>query len=198
MKIRRTLGIAFILSFMLALIFALSVSAIGTGSFTVNDGIIFDENEDFVFNKALTDYPLVIETTVKFPEGYSGYGGIVFSSLPEKGRANTMMLEIQAGGIPRFRLQPTNDHTYYTFSSVNVYTGDWVELRFVFDTTAGKVHCYVGGELAQSLDMKAGTFPYTMTRKITVAKRPCKKRICLGIRLLVDFYESLFYSCGGS
>lgn len=162
MKNRRTLVILFALVIMIGLVCALSVSAdVSNDGYLITDGTTFTADEEFVFAKAPTEFPLVIETTVKFPEDFSGSGGVVFSSMPSAGRTHSMQFEIY-NGHPRVRVQPTNQHTYYNFSNVNVYTGEWVNVRIVFDTENAKAHCYVDGELAQSLNITAGTVPHAL------------------------------------
>ena len=112
MKSRRTLVILFALVVMIGLVCALSVSAdVPNNGYVVTDGATFTADEEFVFAKAPTEFPLVIETTVKFPADYSGNGGVIFSSLPSAGRSNSMQFEIY-NGHPRVRVQPTNQHTY--------------------------------------------------------------------------------------
>lgn len=162
MKSKRLLALLFILVASITLIFALTVSAeVSDSGYTTADGTTFTADEEFVFGKAPTEFPLVIDTTVKFPADYTGYGGIIFSSIPEKSRANSIWFEIN-DGHPRVRVQPTNSHTYYNFSEVSVYTGEWVNIRIAFDVENAKAHCYVDGELAQSLDIKAGTVPHAL------------------------------------
>ena len=162
MKNRRLLAILFTLAIAAALIFTLSVSAdVSDTDFVVTDGTTFTADEEFKFGKAPTEFPLVIDTTVKFPADYTGNGGIVFSSCPEKGRANSMWFEIY-DGHPRVRVQPTNSHTYYNFSEVSVYTGEWVNIRIVFDVENAAAHCYVDGVLAQTLNLVEGTVPHAL------------------------------------
>ena len=162
MKNKRILATLLTLISAIALIFTLSVSAdVSSGNFVVTDGTTFTADEEFVFGKAPTEFPLVIETTVKFPADFEGSGGVVFSSMPSAGRSNSMQLDIN-NGHPRVRVQPTNQHTYYNFSNVSVYTGEWVNIRIVFDTANAKAHCYVDGELAQTLNITEGTVPHAL------------------------------------
>lgn len=162
MKNRRLLAILFTFVIAAALIFTLSVSAdVSETEFVVTDGTTIGADEDLVFGKAPTEFPLVIETTVKFPADFEGSGGVVFSSCPEKGRANSMWFEIY-NGHPRVRVQPTNQHTYYNFTNVNVYTGEWVNVRIVFDVENAQANCYVDGELAQTLALVEGTVPHAL------------------------------------
>ena len=162
MKNSKKIVILFTLTIAIALIFALGVSAdTSNGTYTTDGGTAFVADEDFGFSKSITEFPLVIETTLKFPQNFEGSGGVVFSSLPEKGRTHSMQFEIN-NGHPRLRVQPTNQHTYYNFSNVNVYTGEWVNIKIVFDTENAKAHCYVDGVLAQSLNITEETVPHEL------------------------------------
>ena len=71
MKNRRLLAILFTFVIATALIFTLSVSAdVSETEFVVTDGTTIGADEDLVFGKAPTEFPLVIETTVKFPDNF--------------------------------------------------------------------------------------------------------------------------------
>lgn len=69
----------------------------------------------------------------------------------------SLSFTLNKDGNPRVAIRNTASYStqlVYVFKEVNVATGDKVHLSIVMDWSKKKMHCYVNGELAQTLSMK--------------------------------------------
>lgn len=145
-----------------------------------------------VFYRAEEKYDtdvITFEADIYFPEGFSGTGGTMMGSYGSEAGFN---YEINSAGNPVLyaRISPV---TTYTFNNVNVYehNGEQVHVTIVKDHANKKAHCYINGELKQ-------TVSYTHAAHISVAEtvigtdqqfnahRPCFKGSIRSIRLYSD------------
>jgi len=107
----------------------------------------------YMFEKALPSMPLTFEATMYFPYNTtSDYTHIIMSNFE---RTQTgFIFEITKGGQPSIMFYDEADvRTRYTFSNVSVYNGKKTHIAIAADVNGGKIHCYVNGEIAQSLDL---------------------------------------------
>ena len=97
--------------------------------------------------------PLTFEATMYFPYNTtSDYTHIIMSNFE---RTQTgFVFEITKGGQPTIMFYDEDDvRTRYTFSNVSVYNGKKTHIAIAADVENSKIHCYVDGEIAQSLDL---------------------------------------------
>ena len=96
--------------------------------------------------------PNTVEAWVYFPADTPAAtrGGVILGSYND-GAKGLLSFEIYTGGKPRmYYIDAEGVVTNKIFSSVNVYTGKWTHVAIVRDATAGMLHCYVDGVLAES------------------------------------------------
>jgi len=114
-------------------------------------GVSFSAEERYESVKEITEVPYTLEAWIRFPANAKGRGGVIWGSYPSA--KECVDLEILTG-TPRVLWRDSEGKvTYWSFTSVKVYTGEWVHLAIVRDVPNSKVHCYVNGELAESVDM---------------------------------------------
>ena len=124
-----------------------------SSSYTASDGRTFALEDRLIFSDVITEMPKTIEATIKFPASFSVNGvNIIANYGNDSKRANTFVVQINTKGAPVLSTQHNSDGTdkcEHTFSNVNVYTGEWVNLAIVRDGTS--LHCYLDGELKQTI-----------------------------------------------
>ena len=119
------------------------------------DGLTFEETDLYRPVKKYDTTPNTFEAWIKLPAGYTERAGVILGSYNDAA-PNQISFEIYGKGQPRlFWSNSKNVTDSAVFSSVNVCTGDWVHLAIVRDAAAGKLHCYLNGQLKQSLDMSS-------------------------------------------
>lgn len=118
------------------------------------DGVSFSNPEEFYeVTKMYSALPNTIEAEIFLPKTYAARAGCIFGnwssdSVPAWG------LEVNAGGVPRFRYNYANGTVYnYTFNT-DVRTGDWAHLTITHDKASAKTTCYLDG-------VAVGTVAYT-------------------------------------
>ncbi|MBQ4150737.1 MAG: metallophosphoesterase [Clostridia bacterium] len=118
------------------------------------EGMTFGEHTGrYMFEKELPSMPLTFEATMYFPYNTtSDYTHIIMSNFE---RTQTgFIFEITKGGQPSIMFYDEADvRTRYTFSNVSVYNGKKTHIAIAADVENSKIHCYVDGEIAQSLDL---------------------------------------------
>ena len=118
-------------------------------------GRSFTADKLLTAQKPLKTAPRTLETWICFPEGIpaSTRGGVILGNYYDINR-NVFNFEIYHNGAPRlYWVAEDGKVTNLIFTNVSVYNGLWNHLAVVLDESAGKVHCYLNGELAQSLSM---------------------------------------------
>lgn len=119
-----------------------------TADFTISDNGVYQ------MDKALTEAPLTLEAEIKFPTTGASRTGVLLGNwcYPVGAFAD---YDVNASGNPRlyWGTSGSNNETL-TFTDVNVFTGEWLHLAIVIDVANTQVHCYVNGELKQSLTTK--------------------------------------------
>ena len=123
-------------------------------------GLSFLRNERLEANKALTAMPNTLEAWLCFPADMptSSRGGVIVGNYPQSNK-NVLNFEIHTNGNPRmYYLDKEGTVKEARFTTVNVYTGNWIHLTLVRDVSAGKAHCYVNGVLKESLPLSVGNF----------------------------------------
>lgn len=126
-----------------------------------------DENTMYVVERPYAKAPKTFEATIKVDKNLSGRGGVILGNYG----ANTacVSLEIHEKGVPRLYFVDADGTTHdLRFDSVDVRTGEEVDLAVVMDTENKKVHCYVDGELLQSISNTAEIEPAAYAHRMAV------------------------------
>ena len=114
-------------------------------------GIAFTE-DPYKPDQAYNTTPNTFEAWVYFPANMpaSQRGGVIIGNYG--GSTASINFEIHQNGHPRlYWVNSAGQAVDYIFTSVNVYTGKWTHVALVRENEAGKLHCYINGELAQTL-----------------------------------------------
>ena len=104
--------------------------------------------------KPLDAVPVTYEAWVRIPKGKTKTSGIVLGN--HMGACyNSFQFHIYNNSAPMIKFinktpNGTSSTKVYTFSNVNVATGEWVHVAIVADTANKKISCYINGELAES------------------------------------------------
>ena len=102
--------------------------------------------------KFLEEAPNTFEFTVRLPKGYTERPGVIFSNYegPEKSHDNAICIQLQANGTVQLYYETADfGNVKYVFKNLDICTGDWVHIAVTRDEFAGKVSCYINGELAE-------------------------------------------------
>lgn len=130
-----------VLLFSLAVPFAVSTSAAG---------VTFTAIETYTTESPINKAPLTFEAKINIPASVTGRAGVIFGNYNKK--QASVNFEIYSNGIPRFYAWASSSSiTELEFTNVHVNTGKDVHLAITIDVAAGKAHCYVDGEVAQTL-----------------------------------------------
>jgi len=135
---------------------------------TEDSGMTFTANEVYSSSKFLESAPNTFEFTVRLPKGYTDRPGVVFSNYegPEKTHDRAICVQLQANGVVQFYYETKgNSSVKYVFKNVDICTGDWVNIAVVRDEAAGKIKCYVDGELAEEITTNVPQYGYLTSSK---------------------------------
>lgn len=114
-------------------------------------GLTFTADSMYLTEKPIMTPPLTYEATIKLPSGYTARSGVIAGNYYYSGNP-CVSFEIYNNGVPRIYIVDGSKNTYsYSFSDVNVATGNFVNLAIAFDTANSKAYCYVDGVLKQTL-----------------------------------------------
>ena len=128
---------------MLASLVSVCVTAAG-------EGITFSAIETYTTKNVLSSAPLTFEAVINVPKSISGRAGVIFGNYTKKNASSNF--EITNNGAPRFYgWKNSSTVTNLEFKDVDIRGNDYVHLAIAIDTAAGKAHCYVNGELKQTL-----------------------------------------------
>ncbi len=159
MKIVKITAIALMLVLLLSTVCALPLSATDTEA-----GITFSAEDTYQTQAPFSLLPATFEATLKFPTDTEGRGGVILGSYVSS-KVACVNFEIHENGAPRLYIIDENAKVYdVKFTSVNVYTGEYVHLAIVKDSAAGTVSCYVNGELAETQE-------FATPASVTLAKQ---------------------------
>ena len=170
---RKLLPLIIVLLLLLTLTVSVCLAAGSDGTatqasdFNTEGGRVFRQEDRLLFTKVISDMPDTIEATVKFPADFDEAGGVIISNYGSgsKEKPNTICLSIDANGSPMLtvRYDSTDaNRCIHTFSNVNVFTGEWVNIAIVRDGSS--LHCYINGVLAETVEYTAPEI--TMTREL--------------------------------
>lgn len=109
----------------------------------------------YVTKERVTAVPNTVEAWICLDSNLDAdsRGGVIVGNYDGDTDA-TYSVEVFSGMHPRVLLINNNGEAQsYVFHKVSLDVGEFVHLSIVRDTVNSKMHCYVGGELKQSLDL---------------------------------------------
>ena len=149
--------IVFVVCVLLLLTFGIlsfqRVQAASPTSLGANAGRTFEAGVAWITKQYYAKEILTYEATICLPKNISDRGGVILGNYSNVKQA-CYNFEIYYDGNPRFYVDYGTGGFAYRFTDVDVCTGEWIHLTIVRDMSARKMHCYVDGQLKQSLDMK--------------------------------------------
>ena len=94
------------------------------------------------------------EATVYFPKSFisSERGGVIIGNY--NSNVDCVNFEIYSDGSPRLYIHKSGTTYNFVFDKANVYTGEWVHIAIVRETSS-QTSCYINGELVQSITKSA-------------------------------------------
>lgn len=117
-----------------------------------HSGITFQKDPVWRNRKAILEVPNTIETWIKMPETGSGRSEVILSNFGEAYDFNSkpyLTLKVEPAGHPVLEWVLSEELSYsWNFNDANLRTGQWTHLALVRDVEAGRIYCYVNGELA--------------------------------------------------
>ena len=151
-KFKRGLALALAVLLLLPL-FCVSLSASEydlTQREPLDEGIRFYSSSYCKTQKALPSRPITVEAEVQL--NTTGRGGVILGNYRSDGY-DCISFEIHNNGNPRvFVSNKQNQRMDIIFTSVTICSSSFVRLAITIDEANGKAHCYLNGELKQSLD----------------------------------------------
>lgn len=111
-------------------------------------GLTCSENEQYVLTKKHPSMPLTFEAV--FSVDADTLEGTTTIMGSDNRYDTSIVFSLNKNGAPRLAIRDTGGYSTqktYTFSDVNVATGERVHLAISCDFTKGEMYCYVNGEL---------------------------------------------------
>lgn len=139
-------------------------------------GLSFGRSQEiYEVGKMFENVPSTYEAYVSLPTGYSSRSGIITSNFTNDTHA-CFSFEVYTGGYPKLYFDVDNaaDGTNtapinVNFTKVDIRTNGFVHLAIVLDKANKEAHCYVNGELKQTVTVNPSAiynnFDYPMTAK---------------------------------
>ena len=132
---------------MIILVSLLAISSIAEGE----GGVTFTALDMYKTSRAVGEMPKTFEAVIQLPKSYTARPGVIIGNFD--GKSTAVSFEIAAGGIPRMYFATNNSVTAdVKFSNVDVRSDKPVHLAIVNDSSNGVLHCYLDGELVQSVN----------------------------------------------
>ncbi len=124
------------------------------------EGLSFTKDTLYRTEGKLSAVPYSFETWVYLPKTQSTRAGVIFGNYDGGGRESDLGLEIYSNGNPRLFYNGLPSNTATVFTEVDIRSDNWVHLAIVKDEANDEIHCYLNGELAQTItganDFKSG------------------------------------------
>lgn len=152
MKFKKLTAVLCIVALLAGTMIVFPFTASASGDFTVSDNGVY-------VMESINARPATMEAVIKFPEQTSsGRLGILLGNwvYPQGGHLD---YKIESDGNLRIEWGTASTSEKLEFTKVNVFTGEWLHLAVVTDIANQQVHCYIDGELVQSLSTGRTTIP---------------------------------------
>ena len=120
---------------------------------TEKSGMTFTA-DPYILEKSINTNINTYEATVYFPEGFisSERGGVIIGNYDSN--VDCINFEIYSDGSPRVYIHKSGTTYNFVFDKANVYTGEWVHVAVVRESTS-QMSCYINGELVQTISKTA-------------------------------------------
>ncbi len=133
-----------------------------------SDGVVVNKGEYYYSDKPLSMLPSTFEAEVKFSSAFADTerGGVILGNYD--GQNVCVNFEIYTSGQPRLYIMDKKGGTAYSFvfTGVNVFNDQWTHIAIVKDSENSLAHCYINGELKQTLNAASPSSAVFTTRMI--------------------------------
>ena len=155
--------------FILLLFMALTTVTLATGNIVfaegrMKDGITFpNASEVYETMESLKVMPKTFEAYIHIPTSQTQRAGIIFGNYGPDNTTACYSFEVYSDGYPKLYYDVDNigsknpNPVNINFKEVDVRSEGFVHLVIVHDTANKKAHCYLNGELKQSVDVDEPT-----------------------------------------
>jgi len=125
----------------------------GYDIFNADDGMTFTKEDLYRTDSDFPTRPYTFEAWLQLPKSYTGRGGVIFGNVSQASdQDNALNFEISSNGNPRLYFYTNGSkNRSFTFTDVDVRSDGWTHVAIVYDKTLKQIHCYLNGELAQTL-----------------------------------------------
>ena len=156
----------------LALLICASLVACGGGDSTAaqtsapaevreHSGVSFSGDPVWRTRKAVLQVPNTVEMWLCLPEGKAGRADVLLSTFGNEYDFCSMPymdLRVDAAGYPVLTWVIDDELSFnWSFKDVQLRNGEWTHLAIVRDEEAGRIYCYVNGELADECKERYST-----------------------------------------
>jgi len=118
------------------------------------EGVSFTAIDQYIPDKKFSNTPNTYEAWVKLPSSLNDRGGVILGNYYDNAKKAVISFEVYSGGNPRlYWLESSGKTANWIFTDVDLRKNEWLHVAIARDVNAGKVHCYINGELEQSLNI---------------------------------------------
>lgn len=112
-------------------------------------GFTFTGSYRYRLSKPFDVMPGTFEATIRLPKNQVAVScGVIAGN---NGMGSSINFEIYKGGKPRLYVTGSGKTYDWIFDKVDVRTGEWLHIAIVRDAAAQQLHCYIDGELRQTI-----------------------------------------------
>ncbi len=142
----------------MTLVLLATALCISAKSYDTSNGIVFSTDPIYRMSKGYSSFPYTYEATVCFPSGTTSTSGnnVIIGSTGYHTHAGVDFF-VNTNGNPGLDYVNNTVSEVCTFSQVNVFTGEEVNIAIVCDAANGTASCYINGGLKQTVDFAAPT-----------------------------------------
>ncbi|MBQ1935892.1 MAG: LamG domain-containing protein, partial [Clostridia bacterium] len=118
------------------------------------EGVAFESTVTYTMDKPFSNVPLTMEATILLPENGETYalGGTIVGNYSKFLSVDHQTFGVHSSGNPRITYNDDNrSNEIITFTKVNILSDQWTHLTLVLDPALKQAHCYVNGELKETV-----------------------------------------------
>ena len=121
---------------------------------SAEEGVAFESTVTYTMDKPFSKVPWTMEATVLLPDNGDAYalGGTIVGNYSKFLSVDHQTFGVHSAGNPRITFNDDNrSNETITFTKVNILSNEWTHLTLVLDPILKQAHCYVNGELKETV-----------------------------------------------